>query len=244
LCAAHRVPAMARLTPFDVGQIKAHAFHGLGPASIARSVEKTAGASPSEQRTGDVSRKLTPDPEWRGERQAGSGRRRATPRRLDKHTGKEVLRLRGKVSVNVACVQKKFPATRGVSRTCLDERLHDAGLVYLRRRKKTLVPTVYNEERLAFAQSVMRMHTSSLGGGGRIQTGPCPTSASPVYTWILHTAQPWARSCGAEPTGAMRSTQTVSARRYVSNRKGSRCASGGCWRMVSCTSHACRRDTL
>ena len=96
---------MARLTPFDVGQVKAHAFHGLGPASIARIVEKTDGASPSEQSIGDVLRKLTQDPEWRGERQARSGRR----------------------------------------------------------KKKTLVPTLYTEGRMAFAQPVMRMHTSSLG---------------------------------------------------------------------------------
>ena len=85
----------------------------MGPASIARIVEKTDGASPSEQRIGDVLRKLTQDPEWRGERQAGSGRRRATPRRLDKQFGKDVLRMRSKVRVNVAYVQKKFPAAHG-----------------------------------------------------------------------------------------------------------------------------------
>ena len=154
--------AMARLTPFDVGQIKAHAFHGLGPASIARVVAKADGSSPSEQSIADVVRKLNQNPQWRGERQVGSGRSRATPRSLDKQIGREVLRMRGKLRVNVAYVQKKFPAARQVSRSCLEDRLHEAGLVYLRRRKKTLVPAVYKQERIAFAQSVLRMHASSL----------------------------------------------------------------------------------
>ena len=128
---------MARLTPFEVGQIKAHAYHGLGPASIARIVTKTDGAAPSVQSITDVLRKLDEHPEWRGERKAGSGRGRATSPRLDKQIQREVLRMRGRTRVNVAYVQKKFPAARRLSRSCLEERLHEAGLVYLRRRKKT-----------------------------------------------------------------------------------------------------------
>ena len=153
---------MARLTPFEVGQIKAHAEHGLGPAQIARVVTKSDGTFPSDAAVAEVLRKLVADPAWRGERKQGSGRPRATSRRLDKQIVKEVFRARGTIRVTVGYLQKKFPDARGVSRSCLEERLHDAGLKYLRRRKKTLVPTAYQEERREFAAAVLRMRHATL----------------------------------------------------------------------------------
>ena len=153
---------MARLTPFEIGQVKAHAWHGLGPSEIARIVQKADGSSPSKQAICDVLAHLAEDPSWRGQRQSGSGRPRATTRALDKAIVREVFRSRGKTRVTIAYLQKKFPAARRVSRSVLEVRLHEAGLEYLRRRHKTIVPTAYLQERMDFAASVVRMHAATL----------------------------------------------------------------------------------
>ena len=64
------------LTPFDVGQIKAHAHHGLGPAAIAKILSKPDGKSRwSDRAIADALANLKEDPSGRGERQEGSGRR-------------------------------------------------------------------------------------------------------------------------------------------------------------------------
>ena len=153
---------MARLTPFEVGQVKGHAYHGLGPAEIARIVKKSDGAAPSEQGIADVLQRLADEPAWRGERKAGSGRPRSTPGSLDKAIVKEVFRSRGSRKVTVAYLQQKFPAARRISRSCVAARLHEAGLMYLRRRRKSLVPGKYKQYRMDFAESVKRMHQGTL----------------------------------------------------------------------------------
>ena len=153
---------MARLTAFEVGQVKAHAYHGLGPSDIARIVKKSDGSAPSGQAIADVLQRLSEEPGWRGERKAGSGRPRSTPASLDKDIAKEVLRSRASRKVTVGYLQQKFPAARSVSRSCLEARLHEAGLAYLRRWKKSLVPAVYKQARLHFAESVLRMQQVTL----------------------------------------------------------------------------------
>ena len=59
---------MAKLDPFDIGQIKAHAKHGLSAPQIAELVFKTDGENPSKQAVHDVLAKLDSDPEWLGGR--------------------------------------------------------------------------------------------------------------------------------------------------------------------------------
>ena len=59
---------MARLDPFDIGQIIAHAHHGLNAPKIAELVVKTDGLSPSKQAVHDVLTKHEDDPSRRGER--------------------------------------------------------------------------------------------------------------------------------------------------------------------------------
>ena len=51
---------MAKLDPFDIGQIKAHAKHGLSAPQIAELVFKTNGENPSKQAIHDVLAKLVP----------------------------------------------------------------------------------------------------------------------------------------------------------------------------------------
>ena len=49
---------MARLTPFEVGQLKAHAHHELGATQIAAIVRKTGGSCVSKWAVCDVLKKL------------------------------------------------------------------------------------------------------------------------------------------------------------------------------------------
>lgn len=153
---------MARLTPFEIGQIKAHLHHGLGPTAIAGIVKKVDGANVSVQGVADVKAKLEESPNWRGDREDGSGRPRKTNTTTDKAIVKEVFRARGRAKVTVAYLKKKFPRLRQLSDTLVEERLHDAGLLYLKRRRKTLVPSKYKDARMEFARRVKRMHASTL----------------------------------------------------------------------------------
>ena len=68
----------ARLTPFVLGQIKAHMHHNLCAAEISRIVKKEDGSHPSVHGVADAMQKLTANPSWTGERCSGSGRPRIT----------------------------------------------------------------------------------------------------------------------------------------------------------------------
>ena len=153
---------MARLTPFEIGQIKAHLHDGLSPTDIAGIVKKSDGRNVSVQGVCDAKAKLEGDPKWRGERKPGSGGPRKTDTCTDKAIVREVFRARGRAKVTVAYLKKKFPRLRSLSDTLVQERLHEAGLRYLRRRRKTLVPTKYKQSRMDFAGRVKRMHASTL----------------------------------------------------------------------------------
>ena len=153
---------MARLTPFEIGQIKAHADHELGATAIAAIVRKPDGACVSKQAVCDVLQKLKSHPWWRGERAGGSGRPRKTTVAVDKLVGDEVIRSRGHARVTVAYLKKKYQVLRPFSDHLVESRLHDAGLAYLRRRRKTLVAKKFKKDRHAFAARVQRMHIATL----------------------------------------------------------------------------------
>ena len=153
---------MARLSAFEVGQIKAHLHHGLGPTAIAGIVLKADGSHVSVQGVCDTEAKLEADPAWRGERAAGSGRPRKTQPSMDRTILRAVVRGRGRAKVTVAYLKKQYPELRPLSNSLVQGRLHEAGLKYLRRRRKTLVPGQHKDARMAFAQRVQRMHASTL----------------------------------------------------------------------------------
>ena len=64
--------------------------------------------------------------------------------------------------VTVAFIKKRLPAARKVASRTLQRRLCDAGLAWLRRRRKTFVPKVHKASRVAFAKWVLRRHVSTL----------------------------------------------------------------------------------
>ena len=100
------------MTPFEIGQIKAPLHDGVGPAEIARIITKVDGHHPSQPSVSDAAEKLREDPSWRGERQSGSGRPRATSPALDKAIVDIFFRHRGSAKVTVAFIKKRIVAAR------------------------------------------------------------------------------------------------------------------------------------
>ena len=65
---------MSQLSPFEVGQIKAHVHHGLSGAAISRILRKPDGKSTwSQTAVQDAMAKLASQPDWRGEREEALG---------------------------------------------------------------------------------------------------------------------------------------------------------------------------
>ena len=151
------------MSPFEVGQVKAHLHHGLRAAAIARILLKSDGVSRwSDQAVRDVVLKLEADPSWTGERTAGSGAPRKTTEKQDREIEEFVLAERGKQKVTVRAVKRKFPALRKLSDDLVEARLHEAELACMPRRKKCKVGKMYLSERIAYCLSVKRKHQSTL----------------------------------------------------------------------------------
>ena len=95
--ASTKATAKYQLTPFEVGQVKAHLEHGLSGREIARRVFKADGKTTyGSQAILNCITKLTENPRWRGERAKGSGAPRKTTAAQDKAIIKWLLKERGK----------------------------------------------------------------------------------------------------------------------------------------------------
>ena len=152
-----------QLTPFEVGQVKAHMEHGLSAESIAERIYKADGKDTfGPTAIQNCMNKLTEDPSWRGERSKGSGRPRKTTSKQDKQMVDWLLENRGKEKVSVSRLKKQFQFLRKLSNTLVEERLFEAELVYLRRRKKSKVTKPYLEDRIAYCQGVKRKDRATL----------------------------------------------------------------------------------
>jgi transposase len=152
-----------QLSPFEVGQVKAHVEHGLSAAKIAERMVKADGQSTFHANAiQNCINKLGQQPEWRGGREPGSGRPRKTTAKQDNQIVKWVLKERGNQKVSVSRLQKQFPFLRQLSNTLVEERLFEAELEYLRRRNKSIVTKEYLEARVEYCQGVRRKHAATL----------------------------------------------------------------------------------
>ena len=152
-----------QFSPFEIGQIKAHMYHGLCAAEIARILVKADGKTKwSDKAVQNQIDKLQEKPKWRGERVEGSMRPRKTSSKQDAQIVTLLLKLRCKMKVTVAVLRKFLPWARPLSDSLLEERLHDAGLAYLRRRRKCLVPKKYLKDRVSYCEGIKRKHQSTL----------------------------------------------------------------------------------
>ena len=154
----------AQLGAFEVGQVKAHVYHGLGPSAIAKIIRKPGKKKLfySPHAISDCIRKLEATPQWKGERKSGSGPPRKTTEEQDEELLDLVLELRGKRKVTVTYLRTALPWAKGLGNTALEERLRDAGLAFLRRRRKTLVLKVHRPPRIKYCKWVLKQQQQFL----------------------------------------------------------------------------------
>ena len=152
-----------QLGPFELGQVKAHMEHGLGCAAIRLRVKKPDGKTLySETAIVNAMNKFRADKKYRGEREEGSGRPRKTTEKQDKAIVKYVFRKRGKIKVTVSKLKQRFLWLRRLSDSLVEDRLHEAHLYYLRRRRKTYIAPEYLKARVDYCESVKRKHEETL----------------------------------------------------------------------------------
>ena len=154
---------MSQLSPFDIGQIKAHVHHGMSGAAISRLLRKPNGKdSWSETAIQDAINRLRAEPGWRGERSEGSGRPRETTKKQDNAVVNTVFKCRGRFKVTVAFLRRRFPWTKDFSDSMLEDRLHEAGLKWMRRRRQMIVTSAYLKPRIDYCEAVLRKHQTTL----------------------------------------------------------------------------------
>ena len=152
-----------QMSPFEVGQVKAHLHHGLKAAAISRIMAKSDGISQwTSKAVKTVVKKLKADPSWRGERAEGSGAPRKTTEEQDGAIEKWVLEERGRQKVTVRAIKRNFPGLRKLSDDLVEERLHEAELASLPRREKSKVGKMYLQERIDYCRSVKRKRPQTL----------------------------------------------------------------------------------
>ena len=134
---------MTDLTPFEVGQIKAHHYHEINPSEISRIMNRSDGSQITPQTIRNTIKKLESDPSWEGGREPGSGAVRKTTKAQDNKIVSQTLKNRGKVKVTVGHLKKKNPDLRPLSDTLIERRLAEANLGSLNRRDKSQVPAVH-----------------------------------------------------------------------------------------------------
>ena len=153
-----------QFSEFEVGQVKAHVYHGLSALDISRILIKPGPGKKkwSETAVKKIIDHLEADPKWRGERAAGSGAPRKTTKRQDAAIVRHIEKWRGKKKVTVPYLKKKFLWARKLGDSAVAERLHEAGLVWLRRRRETLVASAYLPGRVAYCNIVKHKHQATL----------------------------------------------------------------------------------
>ena len=99
---------------------------------------------------------------WDGEMHSEAGRPRSTTPALDKKIVRIVFKYRARTVVTAKYIRKVLPAARKISVRTIQKRLGEAGLAWLRRRRKTIVPTLHREARLRWSTWVMQRTAETL----------------------------------------------------------------------------------
>ena len=148
---------------FEVGQVKAHLWHELNTNQIHQIITKDDGKTPfSYQAVRDCVKLLEKNKKYQGDRKVGSGAPRKTTAQQDRELVKKVFEKRGRRKATVAYLRSIFDWTDDLSDSTLEQRLHDAGMKWLRRRRKTLVAKKYIAERIAYCMKVLATKQSEL----------------------------------------------------------------------------------
>ena len=152
-----------QLNPFQVGQVLAHMHHKLAALQISRIIFKSDGKSRfTETAIKNCMDALKSDPAWKGQRKKGSGAPRKTTKAQDRQIEQAIYKYRGQFKVTVPWLKKRYVWARQLGNSAVEERLRDAGLEYLRRRRKFKVEEAYVPERLEYCSSVKRKRQATL----------------------------------------------------------------------------------
>lgn len=152
----------ARLDTFARGMIWGMHLAGMAREGMAEHLEKKDGAAVPLNTIDRVIAKKKADPEWRGMDSVAGGRPSTLTTKQHKQVTALIFRERGKTRVTIAYCKKKLPFLKRVHDTTVAHALHAAGLKWLTRRSKTWVPADSKQARLAYAQSVLKKHQSTL----------------------------------------------------------------------------------
>ena len=153
-----KVSAYARLSPYVRGIIFGLFLGGTTLTDIAGEVTKENGDHPCVSSVESTVKmcKAQGGTKWNGVvESSGRGPARKTTDALDGKILKLVTKMRGSAKVTVDYVRKKVPSTRKLSRSTIQRRLSEAGLAWLRRRRKSLVPKAHKQARIAFSDWVL-----------------------------------------------------------------------------------------
>ena len=155
-----------RLTPYLRGAVFAFAIAGFTLDQIRDHVRKPDGTKPCLQTvSATISRcRAEGGLRWDGCPTSTSavGKPRVTTSALDKKIQKLVFKHRGQAKVTAAWVRKKLKETRRLSTRTLTRRLEEAGLAWLRRRRKSIVTVEHKIARTSFAKWALRRTMSTL----------------------------------------------------------------------------------
>ena len=154
----------SRLNAFARGGIVYLSLAGLSMTAVHQMVEKPGGGSPSKGAIKDVIDMANANggKRWDGEVHSDAGRPRSTTPALDKAIVKLVFKYRGSTKVTARFIRKTLRAARKVSLRTIERRLGEAGLAWLRRRRKAIVPVVHREARLHWAEWVLYRTVATL----------------------------------------------------------------------------------
>lgn len=153
-----------RLTPFQRGMIYMGFLAQMTLQEISEKVPKSDGSNPSVQTVSETieQAKANGGSKWNGVLSSGAGRPRETQTRLDKQIEALVYKMRGSVKVTGTYVQRVIRAARKVALRTIQRRIHDAGLRWLRRRRKTLLSETNRQARLEWSIFVWQQSASML----------------------------------------------------------------------------------
>ena len=155
-----------RLTPFLRGAIFAFALAGYSLENIQDQIKKSDGAVPCLQTISDTIARCRAEGGFAGDGNVlpteTMGRSRVTSTAFDKKIKKFVFKYRGNVKVTARFVRKHLPGARKFSTRTLQRRIEAAGLAWLRRRRKSIVPANHKTARMSFARWVLRQADASL----------------------------------------------------------------------------------
>ncbi len=152
------VGTRVHFSPYLKGVIFGLFLAGTTYREIAEEVVKPDGTHPCQQSVASVVEKAEKlgGMLWDGQSDSSlAGCPRVTTDALDKRILRLVFKHRGRAVVTVKYIQQVIKAARKVSGRTVARRLREAGLAWLRRRRKSLVPAAHKVSRLDWAAWVL-----------------------------------------------------------------------------------------